>query len=78
MTESGYGTSASTRTLALPIQSPPTARRDNRDKPGQTVGHGSAIVPKADDDSSDQDSIELTNYQGRPQSPIDFTRPYPI
>ncbi|KXX73951.1 hypothetical protein MMYC01_208728 [Madurella mycetomatis] len=80
MTESGFGMSASMRTQTLPIQSPPTARRDNRDMPGQTLGHGSSavIVPKSDDDSSDEDSIELANYQGRPQSPIDFTRPYPI
>jgi hypothetical protein len=27
----------------------------------------------ADDDLSDGDSIEMINYRGRPQSPIDFT-----
>lgn len=28
---------------------------------------------KADNDPSDGDSIEMMNYRGRPQSPIDFT-----
>lgn len=31
------------------------------------------LTQKGDDDPSDEDSIEMTNYRARPQSPVDFT-----
>ncbi|KAH6649242.1 hypothetical protein F5144DRAFT_634218 [Chaetomium tenue] len=31
------------------------------------------LKQKGDDDPGDEDSFEMTNYRGRPQSPVDFT-----
>jgi hypothetical protein len=39
-----------------------------------TAGSTTQARPKSDDDSSDEDSIEMTSYRNRPQSPVDFTR----
>lgn len=76
MTESGLrstSTSAQAQTpfLRLPTQSQPPGTRSNHKFNVSTR----VVTPKADDDSSDNDSIELRYYQTRPRSPVDFTRP---
>lgn len=42
------------------------------------AGSTGATRQNSDDESSDQDSIEMTSYQTRPQSPVDFTRVDPV
>jgi hypothetical protein len=87
MTESGLRSGivvqSQAASLTLPIQAPrplneaTLGRRQNTpdslDKT-LTAGSAQALGQKADDDSSDEESIEMTNYRVRPQSPVDFTR----
>ena len=72
-----------TASLSLPIQAPgplneaaPGGRRQNTpDSLDNTLTAGSqGLGQKADEEESDEESIEMTDYRARPQSPVDFTR----
>jgi hypothetical protein len=80
---SGVVVQSQTASLSLPIQAAgpldeaALGRRQNTpDSLGKTLTAGSAqaLGQKAYDEESDQESIEMTNYRVRPQSPVDFTR----
>lgn len=87
MAESGLRSRAiipsQTASLSLPIRAPrplgheaPGRRQNTPESLDKTLTAGSTEAPgqKVDDDSSDEDSIEMTDYRTRPQSPVDFTR----
>ncbi len=63
----------------LPPTRPQRVARKNRDTLNSldetlTAGSTEGVGDKSDDDFSDEENIEMTNYRNRPQSPIDFTR----
>jgi hypothetical protein len=79
----GVVVQSQTASLSLPIQAPGPLneaalgrRQDTPDSLDKTLtaGRAQALGQKADDQESDEESIEMTNYRVRPQSPVDFTR----